>query len=120
MATLFQIRRGSGSVSLVDGEIYLHKGSGSLQVALGTTPITLARLNDVNSGSLTLSGDVTASNMFVSGNLTVSGNLFLGNQSTDNISALGVFTTNLVPGTNGTLNLGTEAAKWNNIYANSV
>jgi hypothetical protein len=120
MATLFQIRRGSGSVSLTDGEIYLHKGSGSLQVALGTTPITLARLNDINSGSLSLSGDVSASNMFVSGNLTVSGNLFLGNTSGDNISVPGVFTTNLVPGSNGTLNLGTEGAKWNTIYANSV
>jgi hypothetical protein len=120
MATLFQIRRGSGSVSLTDGELYLHKGSGSLQVALGTTPITLARLNDVNSGSLYLSGDVSASNMFVSGNLTVSGNLFLGNTVGDNISVPGVFTTNLVPGTNGTLNLGTEGAKWNTIYANSV
>jgi ABC-type transporter Mla subunit MlaD len=58
--------------------------------------------------------------MFVSGNLTVSGNLFLGNTSGDNISVPGVFTTNLVPGTNGTLNLGTEGAKWNTIYANSV
>jgi len=120
MAAIFQIRRGSGSVSLVDGEIYLHKGSGSLQVALGTTPITLARLNDVNSGSLTLSGDVTASNMFVSGNLTVSGNLFLGNTSSDNISALGVFTTNLVPNPNNGIDIGTPTAIWRTIYANSI
>jgi ABC-type transporter Mla subunit MlaD len=120
MAAIFQIRRGSGSVSLTDGELYLHKGSGSLQVALGTTPITLARLNDVNSGSLTLSGDVTASNIFVSGNLTVSGNLFLGNTSSDNISALGVFTTNLVPNPNNGIDIGTPTAIWRTIYANSV
>ncbi len=62
MATLFQIRRGSGSVSLVDGEIYLHKGYNSLQVSNGTTPITLVRLDDVNSGSLYLAGNITASN----------------------------------------------------------
>ena len=121
MATLFQIRRGSGSVSLVDGEIFLHKGSGSLQVGMGTSnTITLAKLNDINSGSIHLSGDITASNAYFSGDVAISGNLFLGNNTGDNISVPGVFTTNLVPGTNGTLNLGTEGAKWNNIYANSV
>ena len=120
MATLFQIRRGSGSVSLVDGEIYLHKGSGSLQVAMGTNPITLARLNDVNSGSLYLAGDLSASNAYFSGDVAISGNLFLGNSSGDNISVPGVFTTNLVPGANGTLDLGTNGAKWKTIYANTV
>ena len=120
MAAIFQIRRGSGSVSLTDGELYLHKGSGSLQVGLGTTPITLARLDQPNSGSLNISGDVSASNMYVSGNLTVSGNLFLGNTSSDNISALGVFTTNLVPNSNNGIDIGTPTAIWRTIYANSV
>lgn len=76
MATLFQIRRGSGSVSLVDGEIYLHKGSGSLQVSLGSTPITLAKLNDINSGSIYLAGDITASNAYFDGDVTISGSRF--------------------------------------------
>jgi hypothetical protein len=120
MATLFQIRRGSGSVSLVDGEIYLHKGLSSLQVSLGTTPITLARLTDINYGSIYLQGDVTASNAYFSGDVSISGNLFLGNNTGDNISVPGVFTTNLVPGGNGTLDLGTSGAKWKTVYANSV
>ena len=80
MATLFQIRRGSGSVSLNDGEIYLHKTFGSLQVSLGTTPITLARVNDINYGSIYLQGDVTASKAYFSGDVaaggTVSGSKF--------------------------------------------
>ncbi len=120
MAAIFQIRRGSGSVSLTDGELYLHKASGSLQVSLGTTPITLARLDQINSGSLNLSGDITASNAYFSGDVAISGNLFLGNTSGDNISVPGVFTTNLVPGTNGTLDLGTNGAKWRTVWANSV
>ena len=63
MAAIFQIRRGSGSVSLTDGELYLHKASGSVQFSLGDgNPILLARLDQINSGSLNLSGDVTASN----------------------------------------------------------
>jgi hypothetical protein len=74
-ATILQIRRGSGSVSLADGEIYLHKGSGSLQVGVGTTPITLARLDQPNSGSLRLGGNITASNAYFSGDVTISGSI---------------------------------------------
>ena len=120
MAAIFQIRRGSGSVSLVDGELYLHKSSGSLQVGIGTTPITLARLDQPNSGSLRLGGDITASNAYFSGDVAISGNLFLGNNSSDNISALGVFTTDLNAGTTNTYNIGSTGSVWKNIYANSV
>ncbi len=121
MAAIFQLRRGSGSVSLMDGELYLHKSSGSLQISLGDgNPITLARLDQPNSGSLNIGGNITASNAYFSGDVAISGNLFLGNTSGDNISVPGVFTTNLVPGTNGTLDLGTSGAKWRTLWANSV
>ena len=119
MAAIFQIRRGSGSVSLVDGELYLHKSSGSLQVGIGTTPITLARLDQPNSGSLRLGGDITASNAYFSGDVAISGNLYLGNQSSDNISALGQFTTNLVPTPTNGIDIGTPSAVWRNVYATS-
>ncbi len=118
MAAIFQIRRGSGSVSLVDGELYLHKSSGSLQVSLGDgNPITLARLDQPNSGSLNIGGNITASNAYFSGDVAISGNLYLGNQSSDNISALGQFTTNLVPTPTNTIDVGTPTAIWRNIYA---
>jgi hypothetical protein len=120
MAAIFQIRRGSGSVSLTDGELYLHKASGSLQVSLGDgNPILLARLDQINSGSLNLNGDVTASNAYFSGDVAISGNLYLGNASTDNISALGQFTTNLVPNPNNTIDVGTPTAIWKTMYANT-
>lgn len=77
MATIFQIRRGSGSVSLLDGEIYLHKTSGSLQIGMGSSDtIVLAKLNDINSGSIYLAGDVTASNAYFGGDVTISGSRF--------------------------------------------
>ncbi len=118
MAAIFQIRRGSGSVSLVDGELYLHKSSGSIQFSLGDgNPILLARLDQINSGSLNLSGDVTASNAVFTGDVAISGNLYLGNQITDNISALGQFTTNLVPNPNNSIDVGTPTAVWRTMYA---
>jgi len=81
MATLFQIRRGSGSVSLVDGEIYVNKGPDSLQYAVGDREITLAKLDELNTGSLYLkggisaSGDITASNAYFSRDVVISGSI---------------------------------------------
>ncbi len=97
MAAIFQIRRDSGSVSLVDGELYINKGPDSLQYGVNERAITVTKLDELNSGSLYLSGgisasgDITASNIFVSGNLHISGNLILGNSGSDTITATGEF-----------------------------
>ena len=122
MAAIFQIRRGSGSVlTLQDGELYLHEQSRSIYVGTeNATNIQLAKLDAVNTGSLNLYGDITASNAYFSGDVAISGNLFLGNNSSDNISALGVFTTNLNAGTTNTYNIGSTGSVWKNIYANNV
>ena len=110
MAAIFQLRRGSGSISLTDGELYLNKTSQSLQLGTGNSgeTITLAKMNDENIGSFLLTGDIK-----------LSGSIYLGNESTDNISALGVFNTSLVP-QNNTINVGTTSSYWNNLYANSI
>jgi hypothetical protein len=123
MAAIFQIRRGTADVSssIVDGELYLNKTKNSLQVSNGDgNPITLAKLNETNSGSLILQGNITASNAYFTGDVAISGNLFLGNNTSDNISALGVFTTNLNAGTTNTYNIGSTSSVWANIYANSI
>ena len=83
MAAIFQLRRGSGSVSLVDGELYVNKGPDSLQYSVGEREITLTKLDESNSGSISLTGDITASNAYFSGDVSISGNLFLGNNTSD-------------------------------------
>jgi len=120
MAAIFQLRRGSGSAQLVDGELYVHKGPDSLQYAVGTREITLAKLDELNTGSLYLSGDITASNMFISGNLHISGNLILGNSGSDTITATGEFTSNLIPNPTDTYNLGSDTKRWGRMFVNSV
>jgi hypothetical protein len=112
MAAIFQIRRGNSSYtsSLVAGELYLDQTSQNLIVGVtdSSKQITLLKLNDINTGSLHLTGDIR-----------LSGSIYLGDSvGTDNISALGVFTTHLVP--NGTIDLGTTTAKWNNVYGNAI
>ena len=77
MAAIFQIRRGTADVSssIVDGELYLNKTKNSLQVSNGDgNPITLAKLNETNSGSLILQGNITASNAYFTGDVAISGN----------------------------------------------
>jgi uncharacterized delta-60 repeat protein len=120
MAAIFQIRRGTTTESLTEGELYLHQASGSLQIGSGSSVVTMAKLNEPNIGNFNVTGNITASNAYFSGDVAISGNLFLGNNTGDNISVPGVFTTNLVPGGNGTLDLGTSGAKWRTVYANSI
>ena len=122
MAAIFQIRRGISDISssILDGELYLHKGKNSLQVSIGDgNPITLLALNTSSVGNVNLTGNLTASNAYFSGDVAISGNLFLGNSSSDNISALGVFTSDLSAGTTNTYNIGSTTSVWKNVYATS-
>ena len=117
MAAIFQIRRGTSNISISDGELYLHKGSGSIQFGSGSTGNVIAYnllpLNAPAYGDINLSGSITAS-----GDVRIGGNIYLGNAAADNISALGQFTTNLVP--NGTIDVGTTSSPWTNVYATNV
>ncbi len=121
MAAIFQLRRGTSNETLADGELYLHKGIGSIQFSSGSAnPITLLPLNAPVSGNIILNGNITASNAYFTGDVAISGNLFLGNNTSDNINALGVFTSDIKPGTTNAYNIGTTTAVWSNVYANSV
>ena len=120
MAAIFQIRRGSGSVSLTEGELYLHKGSGSLQFGSGSTSYNVLTLNAPVNGDINLTGNITASNAYISGNLHISGNLILGNSGSDTITATGEFTSNLIPNPTDTYNLGSDTKRWGRMFVNSV
>jgi hypothetical protein len=121
MAAIFQIRRGdsSNTSSLVNGELYLNTNERALQVGTSTAgvPIKMLSLNTASFGDIILTGSA-----YISGNVVLGGNIYLGNNTGsgtfDSISALGIFTTHLVP--NGNIDLGTTIAKWNNAYINNL
>ena len=122
MAAIFQIRRGTSDISssILDGELYLHKGKNSLQVSIGDgNPITLLALNTSSVGNINLTGNISASNAYFSGDVAISGNLFLGNQTTDTITATGEFTSNLIPNPTNTYDIGSTSKVWRNVYATS-
>jgi inosine-uridine nucleoside N-ribohydrolase len=62
---------------------------------------------------------LTATNLTVSGISTFNGNVDLGNATSDTVTFTARVDSNILPSTNGTLNLGGTSNKWNNIYANS-
>ncbi len=113
MAAIFQIRRGDTNIAIADGELYLHNGSGSIQFGSGSTSYNLLPLNAPAYGDIDLVGNISAS-----GDVRIGGNIYLGNATADNISALGQFTTNLVP--NGTIDVGTPTSPWTNVYATNI
>ena len=126
MAAIFQIRRGSGSVSLVDGELYVNKGIDSLQYAVGEREITLAKLDELNTGTLYLSGgisasgDITASNMYVSGNVVLGGTITIGDTTNDSVIFNADLSSSIIPDATNTYDLGSTSKVYRNIYANSV
>ena len=127
MAAIFQLRRDSGSVSLVDGELYINKGPNSLQYAVGDgNEITLAKLDELNTGSLYLkggisaSGDITASNMYVSGNVVLGGTITIGDTTNDSVIFNADLSSSIIPDATNTYDLGSTSKVYRNIYANNV
>ncbi len=122
MAALFQIRRGE-SGSLEVGELFYNTTSQSLQLGLDdSSVITLAKLNELNSGSLDISGSLNlGGNLIVSGNTTIVGNLQFGSTSSvDTVTLLSEVSSSIIPYTNNTFKLGSVDKKWNEIYANVI
>ncbi len=121
MAALFQIRRGeSGSLDV--GELFYNTTSQSLQLGSDdSSVITLAKLNELNSGSLDISGSLNlGGNLIVSGNTTIVGNLTFGDQTTDTITVVADFGSNLIPSQSNTYNIGSLNKRWATIYGTTI
>ena len=108
MAAIFQLRRGSGSVSLVDGELYVNKGIESLQYQVDDKQITLAKLDEPNTGSLDLYGDITASNLYVTGNVRIDGQITVGDQTGDTLNIVASLSSSLIPSNHKAFDLGSS------------
>jgi hypothetical protein len=120
MAAIFQIRRGSGSVSLQDGELYVNKGIESLQYQVDSKQITLLKLDEPNTGSLKLYGDITASNLFVTGNVVLGGTITIGDTTNDSVIFNADLSSSIIPDATNTYDLGSTSKVYRNIYASNI
>lgn len=89
--------------------------NGSILALTGTLDVSVDATVD---GSLTVGGnaDITG-DVDITGNLRIGGDLTLGNQTTDNITVVADFTSNLIPDADNTYDLGTAAQAWRVVYA---
>ena len=120
MAAIFQLRRGSGSVSLVDGELYVNKGPDSLQYAVGDREITLAKLDESNTGSFNLSGDITASNAYFTNNVKIDGKITVGNETGDTLNIVASLSSSLIPSGSKLFDLGSQTNYYKNLYVETI
>lgn len=120
MAAIFQLRRGSGSVSLVDGELYVNKGPDSLQYAVGEREITLAKMDELNTGSLNLSGDITASNAYFTNNVKIDGKITVGNETGDTLNIVASLSSSLIPSGSKLFDLGTNSNWYKDLYVETI
>lgn len=78
-------------------------------------------VENVNTTSLFVSTDAEiGGNLRVSGDISLNGNLIIGNVNTDTISVIADFTSNLVPDSNSTFNLGAPGKEWKDVYVSNV
>jgi hypothetical protein len=140
---LLQIRRGNNGTkgTLQYGEPFFNSTLQTVQFgASGSEEITLVKLSTglaganawgsasvfENQGSLSVTGDITASNAYLRGNLVVSGNITLGNlvsgqtTSSDSITVVADFTSDLIPNESASYNLGSLTNYWNTAYLGSI
>ena len=136
MAAILQFRQGSKTSFISSGpyisEPFFDTDTNIIHIGVsGSSTITLTKLEDINSGSfsvsgdisgsnLYLSGDITASNTLLSGDITIGGNIILGDQLQDNITVSGQFDSDLIPSASATYNLGSPTKKWNHLYTLSA
>lgn len=80
--------------------------SGNLNVTAANGEINLQN-NTFITGDLDVTGDIT-----------LGGNITIGDQTTDTINFVGGISSNLVPSTTNTYDIGTTSARWDNIFLN--
>jgi len=94
----------------VDGEFQVINGNSSLF----TGSVTVNGITEFND-------DVQINaNLDVTGDISIGGNLTLGNTTFDSINVVADFTSNLVPNTADTYDLGTPDQAWRNLYATNI
>ena len=64
---------------------------------------------------VTIGGDLT-----VSGDATISGNLTFGGDATDTVAFSADISSNILPDTTGTYNIGSDTQQWNDVYASGT
>jgi len=92
--------------------------TGNIRISGNTVESLTGDINvTAASGSINLQNNTfITGNLDVTGDITLGGNITIGDSNTDTINFVGGISSNLVPATTATYDLGTSSLRWGNVY----
>jgi len=111
-ATAYHSRLIVNDLELNGNKISTTSSNANLELRPNGTGIVDIQSSTKVTGDLNVTGNINAD-----GNITIQGNLIIGYQNTDTITINASLNSSLIPQTNNTYDLGSDAKKWRNIYA---
>ena len=102
-----------------NGHKVMQVDNGGLTFNPYTNTLTVQRISSNSSSTMTI---LTVGSSLTSNNNTYlyGSNTYLGNASSDNIHITGSVTTNVLPSTDGSLNLGESVHRWDTVYTEKI
>jgi hypothetical protein len=113
-ATVYQGTALVGNLSLTGNTVSSTNTNGAINITADGSGVINLNNNTLINGNLHVTGNITLDGAVNNGNIE------LGNQTTDTITFTGEVNSDILPSATNTYNLGSNALKWNNIYAQSV
>jgi hypothetical protein len=96
--------------------------TGNLRLTGNTFSSTLGPINITSANDqINFTNNVNiAGNLDVVGNVTIGGNIQVGDQTTDSVSFVAGVTSDLLPSTDNTYDLGSNSLRWKYLYTNEI
>ena len=108
-----------GHTTIIDGSFI---SQDNVKLSGNTIESTTGALNlDADNGQINLLDNVNITgNLDVTGDVSIGGNITIGDQTTDTLSIVAAITSDIIPQTNNTYNLGSAAKNWNTVYSSTI
>ena len=108
-----------GHTTIIDGS-YIQQDN--VKLSGNTIESTTGALNlDADNGQINLLDNVSITgDLDVTGDVSIGGNITIGDQTTDTLSIVAAITSDIIPQTTNTYNLGSAAKNWNTVYSSTI
>jgi hypothetical protein len=108
-----------GNTTVIDGTLIQQN---NVRLSGNTIESTSGALNlDADNGQINLLDNVSITgDLDVTGDVSIGGNITIGDQTTDTLSIVAAITSDIIPQTTNTYNLGSAAKNWNTVYSSTI
>jgi hypothetical protein len=108
-----------GHTTVIDGTLIQQD---NVKLSGNTIESTSGALNlDADNGQINLLDNVSITgDLDVTGDVSIGGNITIGDQTTDTLSIVAAITSDIIPQTTNTYNLGSALKNWNTVYSSTI